>query len=149
MRTWITLTLWVACMLFPLALFSRISAPAHRFMDWLLAPEWLHVVMHLLIFAGLVILVSIALAHREQWLSPVSFILVILGVGIFQELFQYISSVHEFRSIFTPGGSLYDLGVDLAGGALGVFAFNRFSIFCKPRSRSPQTAKPHTHSSSE
>jgi len=120
MRSWISIGLWVLCILFPLAWLGTLSPAWKDFMDWLLAPEWLHVVMHLIIFAGLIILVM-ANQHRDgKEISFLALIAIILTVGIAQELLQYLTAdywVHPLRALRS---SAFDLMVDLAGGMIGM-----------------------------
>jgi hypothetical protein len=137
MRSRIILTIWLVCILFPLAWIGRVSDGSKQFMDWLLEPEWLHVVMHFVIYAGLAILLS-SVRQDGPGIPVVQLIAVVLVVGFFQELLQYLSDAGWFFPRSAVLDSIFDLGVDLAGALTGLALFNRFSIF--RRLRLPETA---------
>jgi hypothetical protein len=79
------------------------------------APEWMHWFTHALLFGGLaalfVIVLRINLDRKTTWIG----LALVLGVGFFQEIFQALS-----RGSFSLAGSVFDLGVDLVGGLLGL-----------------------------
>jgi len=91
MGSWITIFIWVILILFPIAWLGTLSPASEAFIDWLLEPEWLHVVMHLIIYAGLVILVIAKQRHEGKEISLKALIALILGVGLLQELLQYVT----------------------------------------------------------
>jgi hypothetical protein len=137
MRQWIGLAIWVAAILFPLALVGRISKETKEFLDWLLEPEWLHVVMHLLIYGGLAFLLAGALRRSGRPLSPLALAGVIVLVCTAQELLQNLSSVEWGGVRGAILGSAFDLGVDLIGGLLGLLIFNRLDVRRKREDRLP------------
>jgi hypothetical protein len=120
MRLWITIGLWVACILFPLAWLGTLSPASKEFIDWIMTPEWLHITMHLIIFAGLVILIMINQRRAGKEISFTALILIILAVGVIQELLQYASDENPVSLARTLSDSAFDLMIDLAGGMLGL-----------------------------
>ncbi len=118
MRKKLLLFFWIAGILFPMAWLGRFSPAYRRVFDSIFSPEWMHWIMHALLFGGLAILV-LAFARRAlSWKTILVTITAVLAVGVFQEAFQLAS-----QGAFSLSGSLFDLGVDLAGGALALAAF--------------------------
>jgi hypothetical protein len=107
-------------------------------MDWLFEPEWLHVVMHFVIFAGLAILLS-SVRRDGRGIPLGKLVLVVLVVGFFQELLQYLSDSGWFFPRSAVLDSLFDLGVDLTGALAGLAVFHRYNAF--RRSRLPDTVR--------
>jgi len=115
---------WLAGMLFPMALLGKFW-PAFRYrFDAIFGPERMHIIMHALLFAGLVLLLWAVLGlrpgRRALWLT----LGVVLLVAALQEGFQAISN-----SYFSLRASLFDLGVDLAGALLGLAAVGGWTVF--------------------
>lgn len=120
MRLWITFSLWIMAILFPLAWIGQVFPQYKQFIDWLMAPEWLHVVMHLLIYAGMVILLQ---AVQTRWGCPFSnkaLLASVLVVGAFQEFFQFASGPAWFQPAVALQRGMYDLGIDLLGASAGI-----------------------------
>ena len=81
----------------------------------LFSREWVHVVIHLLLYAGFAILI-LYVFYLKPILKVLGWVLLItLGVGIVQEIFQQITS----NIPYLRWNSLLDLGVNLVGALLG------------------------------
>lgn len=112
------LLLWVLGILFPMAFLGRVWPAFGRVFEALFAPDWVHVVMHAFLYLVLAFLLA-------GWLEPLSlksYALLaglVLLVGVFHEVLQLAT-----RGVW-PGwrAELFDLGVDLAGGTLGLVLF--------------------------
>ena len=113
-RYWL-LGLWLAGILFPLGRLGNYSAQFRRAFDTAFGAETMHVVMHFILYMGLVLIVF-WVSHAQLTLR---FLIVapalVLLVGLAQELFQAWSNDH-----FLLGPLAYDLGVDLTGGFMGL-----------------------------
>ena len=98
-----------------MAWLGRFSPAYQRAFDAIFAPEWMHWFMHALLFGGLaalfVIVLHLNLDRKTAWIA----LALALGVGFFQETFQALS-----QGSFSLAGSVFDLGVDLVGGLLGL-----------------------------
>lgn len=123
MRSWITIALWVLGILFPLGWLGSIYPASEDLIDWLMEPEWLHIVMHIIIFAGLVILVLAKQRRDGKAVSFLGLVLIILAVGGLQELFQYLTQDYWVPPLRALRRSAFDLMVDLAGGMIGMGIF--------------------------
>ena len=125
------LTLWLVGMIFPVNWLRRVSPTFRRHYDPLVPLEWVHVVMHMLLFAVLVILLiyvfQLPLNGEERssslkktrrvfpWRTALIVLGTILVVGIFQEILQLQVKGRAFWWY-----EVYDLAVDLAGGMFGL-----------------------------
>ena len=115
MRSRLKFLFWGLVVLIALAGLGRNSPAFHRVFDATLAPEWIHVLVHIMLYAGLVLLFLGAfrfLSYKKA--LPAVFIMVLI-VGIMQEATQSLS-----RGTIPLRGTLFDLGVDLVGGLLGL-----------------------------
>ena len=119
-RKVLVLLVWLLCMLFPMAWLGRFSLAYRRLFDTLFGPEWMHIVMHLILFAGLAILWLVIFKPRS--LRAILLLVgVVLLVGSLQEIFQMISG--GTRQGYLPAAvrfSAFDLLVDLTGAFLGL-----------------------------
>jgi hypothetical protein len=113
-RRWLLLLPWLLGILFPLAWLGTLSPAYRRIFDAIFAPLWMHIVMHLLLFGGLVLLLAFAFRPRRNWRALAVLLGAALVIGMCQEVFQALSS-----GMFSLTGSLFDLGVDLAGAIVG------------------------------
>lgn len=108
------LVLWLCATLFPLNWLRRQSALARHYFDAAFSAEWVHVVLHLLLYAGLVILIintfNLPLTRR----TALILVGIILAVATVQELFQLLSKTRSWN-----WWDSFDLLVDLLGGAIG------------------------------
>lgn len=106
---------WLFGILFPVAVFRQFWPAFRRHFDAVFYPDWVHVLVHIILFAGFTLLVA---WNYRLVLSPVSaagVLLAVLVVGILQEALQTLS-----QDIFWLPGVLFDLGIDLFGGILGI-----------------------------
>jgi len=115
MRSRIWLVLWIAGILFPMEFLARVWPAFRKIFNPIFSPDWVHIVMHTLLYSVLVFLLA-------QAISPISLkaglFLVGLGllVGCMQESLQLLSA----RA--WPGWppELLDLSVDLMGAIIGI-----------------------------
>ena len=108
------LVLWLFGIIFPMAWLGRFSTRYHVFFNTLFSSEWIHWVMHGVIFAGLTLLVMYAFDLPPSRGTLGIILLVALGVGIVQESLQLFSGVQVLR-----WNTFLDLIVDSAGALVG------------------------------
>jgi hypothetical protein len=106
---------WLLGILFPVAALGDYSPTFRRWFDATFSPGWVHVVVHALLFAGLMLLLFTVLRLPLQRKTVLGGLAAALAAGMLQEGFQIFSS-----GFFEPLDSLFDLGVDVSGAALGV-----------------------------
>ena len=94
------------------------SATYGRWFDVLFGPEWVHILMHMALFAGLAFLLLLVIGKPVDWRVVLIVIAAGLIVGLFQEGLQIISRTSWGAKTLLL--SLYDLGIDLLGVALGL-----------------------------
>ena len=91
MRSRIWLVVWIIGILFPMEFLARVWPAFGRVFNPIFSPDWVHIVMHTLLYSGLVFLLA-------QAISPISLkaglFLVGLGllVGCMQESLQLLSA---------------------------------------------------------
>jgi Na+-transporting NADH:ubiquinone oxidoreductase subunit NqrD len=116
-------------MLIALAGFGRNSPVYRRVIDPNMAPEWLHVLVHIMLYAGLVLLFLGAFRFPSYKKALPVVIGMVLIVGVVQEVTQSLS-----MGTIPLRGIMFDLGVDLTGGVLGLvigyWYFYRGCNFC-------------------
>jgi hypothetical protein len=118
-RSVLLLALWLAVMLFPLAGFFSLF-PGGR--DWFHArtsSEALHIVAHLLIFWGWVLLLAFVSQSRFNLWNVLRMYGVALLVGFAQEGIQALAA----RYAGFTGAEFFDIGIDMLGASLGVLAW--------------------------
>jgi chloramphenicol 3-O-phosphotransferase len=118
MRKRLLLLVWIAGIIFPMAGLGRISPQFRHAFNAVFGPNWMHVVMHSVLFAVLVLLVLAATEWKPGWRAAGVALLAILVVAVVQEGLQALS-----QGVFPLAGAVYDLGVDLCGGAVGYGVF--------------------------
>lgn len=107
--------LWIIGILFPMAFLGKLWPSFGSVFEAIFEPNWMHILMHGLLYAILGFLLTL-------WLKPVSIKAVLLLLG----LSLLVGLLHEGLQLLTahlwPGllPELFDLGVDLAGAALGI-----------------------------
>lgn len=106
--------LWLCAILFPLNWLRQESSFVRRHFDALFRLEIMHILMHLLLFGGLVLLIVKTFQLPLNRKSALLLILLILSTGLLQELLQLLVKQRDFG-----WSEVFDLGVDLAGGVLG------------------------------
>lgn len=109
------LFLWLLGILFPMAWLGKFSARYQQIFNAIFAPEWMHWIMHAVLYAGLTVLFvlvfDLPLIGRKVLIVPG----VVLLVGIIQESLQLFSGVQV-----VSWNSGFDLGVDLIGAVVGL-----------------------------
>ncbi len=111
-RIW--LAVWLAGILFPMGMLRQFSPAFRSRFDAIFSPEWMHVLMHALLFAMLVLLISFAFNFHPRRKTAIILLLLLLA-GLFQEGLQWVT-----HSTLPGWNSLFDLAVDLCGGTLGL-----------------------------
>lgn len=120
----IFLLLWLGGMLFPLNLLIKPTSLARQVFRAALYSELSHVVMHILLFSGLVFLLFLIFDLPLTKRSAVMLGICVLAVGLGQEYFQLQVKGRTFG-----GPEIFDLGVDLVGGTLGWIAYRTFQHY--------------------
>ena len=121
MRRYGLFALWLLGILFPLAWLGRYWAFFKRVFDPAFAPEAVHILMHLILFTGLIVIGSWAFQVSLSRQTIFASLVLVLVVGTLQELFQAWSN-----GIFLLPPLVFDLGVDLVGGAAGLIIVSRW-----------------------
>jgi len=121
--TKLILGLWVIGALFPLGALRYLSPEVRLVFDAIFGYEWIHVLLHPLLFAGLSFL--LVWTTQSAWspieLRPGKIFLVMmacLGIGVVQEGLQTL-----VQGLPTWHGFLVDLCLDLTGGVIGLGAW--------------------------
>jgi hypothetical protein len=120
MRSRLVLVLWIAGILFPLVGLRRISMAYDQAFDAIFRQEWVHILMHILLYTvlGLLLIAILKLPLNRNTvlkLTAAAFI-----IGVLQESLQWLTTSDtpsQARMIQLSG---FDLGVDLAGVFLGL-----------------------------
>ena len=120
MRAWIVLFLLVLGILFPMHWIGQFSAGYKQAFDRIFGPEWMHVAMHSALYAALGAMLVVVTRPPMRW--PILWLISIsvLGVGILQELFQWLTQTKTLSTTVVLRGSIFDLGVDWLGSLLGI-----------------------------
>jgi VanZ family protein len=118
MRRRILLLIWFIGILFPSAWLMQFSPALHDVYKKFFSPEWVHWVMHAILYTGLGILVILNLDLQPGRKTLEAIILVTLSAGILQEGFQLLSGVETINL-----NILLDLGIDFVGALLGYRLF--------------------------
>jgi hypothetical protein len=116
------LLFWTLGILFPLAWLGKSSPAYRRAFDTVFGPEWMHVLMHLALFAGLGVLLVSALKATHPWRAVLTTTGFILVVAVLQEGFQALSQGVSLGQVELLRRAAFDLGVDLAGGLAGLYS---------------------------
>ncbi|MEW5870400.1 MAG: hypothetical protein AB1894_14085 [Chloroflexota bacterium] len=124
-RARLILILWLVGLLFPLAWLGKYSAVYRQVFNAVFGFEWVHVLMHLALFAGFAILLILAFKLPVNRRALVFALAAILFFGVLQETLQFISQSGYSLQLLAFGGPVFDLGIDLTGGWLGWVALSR------------------------
>ena len=134
MKRHLFLILWTVGILTPMAWLVRPSPMAFRLFNTLFSPAWMHIVMHILLFAvlGLLLMQRLhgTLARRIGFTLAL-----VLAAAILQEGFQLLSR----QAVLHPD-NLFDIGVDMLGGVLGLLlalGFSKIVVWRDSRSLIP------------
>lgn len=122
MRKHVILFLWILGILFPMAWLTCFSPVYSWVFEHLFNPLWMHVLMHAFLLAVL----SYLLAHRmgrRMAMAPkprlmFGVLIFVLMIALSQEGIQLL-----YKARLPGMDELLDVGIDLAGGSLGVMAF--------------------------
>jgi hypothetical protein len=117
----ILLVFWLVGMLVPLNWVERLVYAFRRGVRILAGSEPAHVVGHLILFSGLVILLLYLFQLPLSRRTAVLLVMMVLVVGLGQEFLQLQV---KNRSFSWP--EVFDLGVDLTGGVLGWLAYRYY-----------------------
>jgi amino acid transporter len=115
MKAKLSLLLMLFITIFPMNWLREKSAFLRDNFDLIFSPEWMHILGHLILFSVLVFLI---LRSLHLPLNPRTFIVllgIILMIGGAQELLQLPTKGRDFS-----WPEVFDLGVDLLGGMMGV-----------------------------
>ncbi|MCS7010705.1 MAG: VanZ family protein [Anaerolineales bacterium] len=108
------LLFWLLGILFPMAFLANHWPAFGRVFHAVFAPNWRHILMHLLLYAVLAFLLSVWLRPRTIR-SCLLLAFLVLVVGLLHETFQLLAQQKW------PGwqAEAFDLTIDLAGAILG------------------------------
>ena len=109
------LILWLVGMIFPVNWLRHVSPTFRQHYDPLVPLEWVHIVMHTLLFAVFVVLLIYVFQPPLNRRTALTVLGTLLVVGIFQEILQLRVKARPFMWY-----EVYDLAVDLAAGVLGL-----------------------------
>jgi predicted MFS family arabinose efflux permease len=120
MRIKIMLVILLLGIIFPMHSIGQLSTLYKRIFDSVFEPEWMHIAMHTALFAGLAAILT--LVTRPPWRAMTLMLVcgLILGAGILQEIFQWLTQDKAVPLMIALRSSAFDLGVDLSGGLLGI-----------------------------
>jgi hypothetical protein len=112
---------WLLGILFPAAWLRNFSTTYRQFFNAIFGAEWVHVVMHTILFASLCILAATILRLHPGRRTSLALIGMLLLVGLAQELLQNLSQgISRPYLLMAAQASTFDLLVDLSGGLLGL-----------------------------
>ncbi len=117
----ILIFLWLAGILFPYNWFGRGADVLRHAVRMAVGSEPAHIAGHLVLFGGLIVLVLHGVQIPFTRRSAICLAVLVLAIGLGQEYFQL--QIKQ-RSFGWP--EIFDLGVDLIGGALGWTAYRHF-----------------------
>jgi VanZ family protein len=125
MRSRIWIVLWIIGILFPIEFLARVWPVFGGVFNAVFSPDWVHIVMHTLLYTMLVFLLS-------QDISPVSpkAILILVGLGLL------VGCLQEGLQLLSAGSwpgwppEILDLFVDLMGTIIGI-SISRLSMHIK------------------
>jgi len=117
----ILLMVWLVGILIPLNWMERFVSNLRRVYWMLTGSEPVHVIGHLILFSGLVILILQIFQLPLNKRTAIWLVLLVLMMGLGQEYFQLQV---KRRAFGWP--EVFDLGVDLAAGAVGWAAYHYY-----------------------
>ena len=120
MRARIGLLLWLIGIMFPMAWIGHFSPAYQQAFNTIFGAEWMHVLMHALLFATLVIILVYIFRPALKIRTVLVISLLVLGVGFLQEGFQFVSQDNLAIQAIMTRHILFDLSVDLVGGFLAL-----------------------------
>ncbi|MAT43461.1 MAG: hypothetical protein CL609_14085 [Anaerolineaceae bacterium] len=118
-KTKIFLFAWILILILPMVWVVRINPRLDLWFNTFFAPEWMHIVAHILLFIVVGFLVPWVLFDQ----SPIKTTLkntvwVVLGIGLIQEVFQLVVKQRGFGR-----NEVFDLLIDLIASLTGFFLY--------------------------
>ena len=126
MRARFGLLVWLFGLLFPLAWLGKFSDSYRQVFNAVFGAEWVHIAMHMALYAGLGILLTVALKLQPDRSGVLITLALALGVGVSQETIQLFSQGLALSQGKALSLAIFDLGVDLVGSSLGLGAVHWF-----------------------
>jgi len=117
----ILLAVWLVGILFPLNWLERIVSNLRQVYWMLTGSEPVHVIGHLILFSGLVILILQVFQLPLNKRSAIWLVLLVLALGLGQEYFQL-----QVKGRLFGWPEVFDLSVDLTAGAVGWAAYQYY-----------------------
>lgn len=114
------LLLWLTGMLVPLEWLTDAFPLVRRGLDFFVGTELAHVIGHIVLFGGLVVLFLYLFNLPQTRGIAVLLGLCVLAVGLGQEFLQL-----QVKGRMFGWPEIFDLGVDLAGGTIGWLVYPR------------------------
>ncbi|MBN2044518.1 MAG: VanZ family protein [Anaerolineales bacterium] len=114
------LMFWVGAMLIPLEYFTKAIPLVRRSFDLIVSTELAHIIGHLLLFGGLVVLLLVLFDLKLDARTALLLAIGVILVGLGQEYFQL-----QIKGRGFGWPEVFDLWVDLTGAGLGWFAYSR------------------------
>jgi hypothetical protein len=132
MRSRLILCIWLIGIVFPAIWLRQFSNTYRQVFDSLFGPEWVHILMHLAIYAvlGILLMLVFQLPSTRKGLLQLAFFILIAGV--LQETFQAASQGVSLFQASILGAAAFDWVIDLSGGFIG-FTFLTLVRILKPR----------------
>ncbi len=113
---------WIGGILFPFGWLTWYSDSYRRVFDTVFGPLWAHILMHVMLYSVLAcLLAGLLLRARSPLLSRSHLglsLLLILAIALGQEGLQLL-----YQGRLPGADEFLDVGVDLAGGVLGILLF--------------------------
>jgi VanZ family protein len=106
---------WLIGILFPIAWLGNFSASYRETFNTIFTPEWMHWLMHAVLYAGLAILLVMVFNLPLNRRTVLLVLGIVMLVGFIQEGMQLFSAVQ-----IVSWNSVFDLGVDLIGAGIGI-----------------------------
>ena len=122
----IILVMLLLGILFPFAALSQLSGDYTNVFNYVFNSLLAHILMHMALFGGLAWIVMSFTSRQPMWRMVLWCLGSVLLVGTLQEVIQMVSV-----DVYNVGASLFDLGIDLAGGAIPLLIkglVSRFSV---------------------
>lgn len=137
MKRTLFLVFWIVGILFPMGWFIRVSPLGYRLFNSIFSPQWMHILMHTLLFSVLGALIMYALHGKLPGRLAVGVALtLVFGVAVLQEGIQLMS-----EQLPVHGDNFFDLAVDMAGGLIGVAVAVGLKWMLDRRLRASQSAE--------
>lgn len=114
-KRFLFLIFWLLGILFPMAWLGNFWGGYRQVFNVLFAPEWMHWLMHAVLYAGLAVLLVLVFGLPLTRRTVALVLGIVLLVGLIQEGMQLFSGVQV-----VSWNSIFDLGVDLIGAGIGL-----------------------------